>query len=33
MERLKDKYGLDFYLSSESELDWEKEEPKYKTLI
>ena len=32
MERLHDKYGLDYYSSSESELDWE-EEPKYETLI
>ena len=32
MERLNDKYGLDYYTSSESESDWE-EEPKYETLI
>ena len=30
MERLNDKYGLDYYSSSESEFAWE-EEPKYKT--
>ena len=33
MERLNDKYGLDYYLSSEPELDWNEEEPKYETLI
>ena len=32
MERLNDKYGLGYYLSSESESDWE-EEPKYETLM
>ena len=32
MERLNDKYGLDYYLSSESELDWE-EGSKYETLV
>ena len=33
MERLNDKYGLDYYSSSESESDWDEEEPKYETLI
>ena len=33
MERLSEKYGLDYYLSSESESDWDEEEPKYETLI
>ena len=32
MERLNDKYGLDYYSSSEYELDLE-EDPKYETLI
>ena len=32
MERLNDKYGVDYYSSSESESDW-KEEPKYETLV
>ena len=30
--RLNNKNGLDYYLSSESELDWDEEEPKYETL-
>ena len=33
MKRLNDKDSLDYYLSSESELDWDEEEPKYETLI
>ena len=33
MEILNDKYGLDYYSSSESESDWDEEEPKYETLI
>ena len=32
MKRLNDKYGLDYYSSSESESDKE-EEPKYETLV
>ena len=32
MEKLNDKYGPDYYSSSESESDWEKE-PKYETLV
>ena len=32
MERLNNKYGLDYYSSSESESDWD-EEPKYETLL
>ena len=33
MERLSDKYGLDYYSSSESESDGIEEEPKYENLI
>ena len=33
MERLNDKNGLDYYSSSESESDWDEEEPKYETSI
>ena len=32
MEKLNDKYGLDYYSSSESESDL-GEEPKYETLV
>ena len=33
MERLNEKYSQDYYLSSESESDRDKEEPKYEMLI
>ena len=33
MERLNDKYGLDYYSHSELELDWHEEDPKYEMLI
>ena len=32
MEKLNDKYGLDYYSSSDSGSDWE-EEPRYETLV
>ena len=33
MKRLDDKYGPDYYFSSESKSGWDEEEPKYETLI
>ena len=33
MEKLNDKYGLDYYSSFESASDWDEEELKYETLI